>query len=224
MAARKRDERGAILPEYALIFAAVTMGLIGAAQAINDRTGEFYEASSSGIGAVPDYEVSRTTLGWSPTTTVPATLPTTTTTTTTSTTIPTTTTSTTIPATTTTTVTPPTTLAPTTTAPPIAFSFVWNLEDRSIIEVDGDWNARARVTIHRTDAGGVPLPGALASGTFVSADGETNSSSCTADGAGKCEMSWGNRTDDDPITFTVTNVSSTPGWDGAGGSITLRKP
>jgi hypothetical protein len=116
-------------------------------------------------------------------------------------------------------------LAPTTTAPPIAYSFVWSLEDRSFVEVDGDWNAGVRVTIHRSDGGGVPLPGALVSGTFVTADGETNSSSCTADGGGKCEMSWGNRTvDDDPTTFTVTNVSSTPGWDGAGSSITLNKP
>ena len=225
MAADKRNERGAFLPEYALVFAVFAVGIVGVAQAIHDRTGEFYEASSSGIGAVPDYEVSRTTLGWSPTTTVPATLPTTTTTTTTSTTIPATTTSTTTSSSTTTTVTPPTTLAPTTTAPPVAYSFVWSLEDRSYVEVDGDWTARTRVTIHRADLGGVPLPGALVSGTFVTADGETNNGTCTADAGGKCDMSWSNRTDDDdPTTFTVTNVSSTPGWDGAEGSITLHKP
>ncbi len=226
MSGRRRDERGAFLPEYALIFAAFAMVLMGVVGVIHERTEDFYQGSSSGIGAVPDYEVSRTTLGWSPTTTLPVTIPTTTTTTTT-TTIPTTTTSTTSTTTSTTSTTittTPTTLPATTTTLPPVFSYIAFIEDRSYIEGDGDWRARVRVNIHRSDSG-ANVQGAVVTGTFVTADGGTRTRSCTTNSSGKCQLVWGNRKDnDDPTTFTVDNVSSTPGWDGVGASITLEKP
>jgi hypothetical protein len=227
MSAKKRNERGAFLPEYALVFATFALGLMGVAGVIHERTSDFYEGSSSGIGAVPAYEVSRTTLGWSPTTTLPVTIPTTTTTTTT-TTIPSTTTSTTstTSSTTSTTITTtPTTLpVTTTTEAPTVTAFVFQLEDRSYNESDGDWRARVRITIGRSDSQ-PHVQGAVVTGTFVTADGGTRTRSCTTNSSGKCQMVWGNRkNNDDPTTFTVTNVSSTPGWDGVQASITLEKP
>jgi hypothetical protein len=107
---------------------------------------------------------------------------------------------------------------------PTVNSFVFQLEDRSYNERDGDWRARVRITIKRTD-NGQPVQGAGVSARFVTADGNTRNRTCTTNSSGKCQMVWGNRkANDDPTTFTVTNVSSTPGWDGVGASINLEKP
>jgi hypothetical protein len=107
---------------------------------------------------------------------------------------------------------------------PTVNTFVFKLEDRSYNEADGDWRARVRVSLHRSD-NGVNVWGALVSGRFVTADGNTRDRTCTTSDAGQCQMVWGDRNDsDDPTTFTVTNVSSTPGWDGVQASISLEKP
>jgi hypothetical protein len=101
---------------------------------------------------------------------------------------------------------------------------VASLQDRSYIERDGDWRARVRITIQRTDTG-QPVQGATVSGRFVTADGNTRNRTCSTNSSGQCNMVWGNRkNNDDPTTFTVTNVSSAPGWDGVGASISLEKP
>ncbi len=81
-----------------------------------------------------------------------------------------------------------------------------------------------RITIRRTD-NGANVQGASVNGTFVTADGGTRTRSCTTDSGGDCQIVWGNRkNNDDPTTFTVNNVSSSPGWDGVGASISLEKP
>ncbi len=224
---RRDREQGLVVVEYALIFGVAVMGLTGAVQLIHERTEDFYEESSASVGAIPEYDVSDTTLLWGggPTTTVPSTLPTTTTTTT-STTVPSPTTSTTTTTTPSTTV-PPTTGPPTTqptTTVPSPKSYISNLEDRSYDQSNGNWKARVRVTITRTDTS-QPVQGAVINGTFVTADGNTNSTSCTTNSGGKCQMTWGNRNDNDnPTTLTVTNVSASPSWDGVGGSVTLYQP
>ena len=54
MAADKRNERGAFLPEYALVFAVFAVGIVGVAQAIHDRTGELVGDSWVGELALLD--------------------------------------------------------------------------------------------------------------------------------------------------------------------------
>lgn len=215
-------ERGATGVEYALIGALVLFTCLGAIKALERRADDYYDTTSTRIGALPSIDGSAPTgtsiPGASSTTTTVA--PTTTTTaapTTTTTTAPPTTT-TTAPPTTTTTV-PPTT---TTTAAPRSFiSATSNTSDTS----GGGWRPALTVTVRNTSTNAA-VANATVTVTFRRTNGNSlGTDSCTTNASGQCEAQISGVSDGiTTVVATVTSVTSTPTWNGATSTRNLAHP
>lgn len=212
---RFRDSRGATLVEYALVVALVVVPSIGAISRVNDNSGDYYSRASDDIGDLPQTGIDNTPVSSTPQASTSTTAPPTTSTTaapTTTTTAPTTTT--TIPTTTTT--------MPTTTTT-LLRSRILELTNISTNASNSSYDAKARVKIVRTDTG-LAVNGASVTISMRDNANSTTTRSCTTDSTGRCTVTW-NRSDwRAPVTATVTNVSSSPTWNGVQQSVTLPHP
>ncbi|MBL8778567.1 MAG: hypothetical protein JNK12_21720 [Acidimicrobiales bacterium] len=216
-------ERGATGVEYALIAALLLFASLGAIQALERNADDYYDDTSSRIGALPGTDGASPTgtsiPGGSSTSTTAA--PTTTTTaapTTTTTTAPPTTT-TTAPPTTTTTAAPTTT---TTTAAPR--SYISGTSASSDTSGSG-WRPAITVTIKNTSTG-ANVSGAVVTVRFTRSNGNVlGTTTCTTATNGQCLARISGVSDSiTPVTATVTNVSSSPTWNGATASRSLPHP
>jgi hypothetical protein len=213
-----RRERGAALPEYALILAAMATGVVASIEAATDATRDEVGAFEVADGADPWEATIPTTTVVPTSTTTMAPLPTVATTTTTSTTAPaTSTTTTSTPSggetTTTTVATTPTTavetritsIFPTTACPSSPCKDSWSTQFKITVQnTAGSAVSDAHVTVQIQQGNG-------ASGT--------STKSCTSSVSGICLINVTsipkNR---NTVTLTVTSVTSSPAW--SGGSVT----
>lgn len=211
---RFRDSRGATLVEYALVVALVVVPSIGAISRVNDNSGDYYSRASDDIGDLPQTGIDNTPVSSTPQASTSTTAAPTTSTTaapTTTTTAPTTTT--TIPTTTT---TMPTT---TTTLLRSRISELTNISTNN----GSNYNAIARVKIVRTDTG-LAVNNASVTVYMVDNRNSTSTRSCSTDSTGRCSVTWSRSDNRSPVTATVTNVSSSPTWNGVQQSVSLPHP
>jgi len=212
---RFHGSRGATLVEYALIVALVVVPSVAAITRLDDASGDYYENASDDIGDLPQLGIDTgagtsvpsggsTSTTVAPTTTVPPT------------------TSTTAPPTTTTTAPPTTTTTAPTTTTTLLRSRISELTNVST-NSGSSYNAIARVRIVRNSNGTV-VQGASVSVRMVDDNGSVTTRSCTTDSTGRCTVTWGRSDNRSPVVATVTNVTSSPTWDGAGQSVTLPHP
>ena len=216
-------ERGATGVEYALIGALVLFTCLGAIKALERRADDYYDTTSTRIGALPSID------GSAPTgTSIPGASSTTTTVapTTTTTTAPTTTT-TTAPPTTTTTAPPTTTttVPPTTTTTAAAQSYISATSDTSDTSGRGTWRPALTVTVRTTSTNAV-VANATVTVTFKRTNGTTlGTDSCTTNTSGQCEAQIGGVADSiTTVVATVSSVTSTPTWNGATSTRNLAHP
>ena len=215
----KGAERGATLVEYALIVSLMIVTSLGAIKSLERNADEYYDTTSSRIGALPGTD------GAAPTgTSIPGASSTTTAVpTTTTTTAPPTTTTTAAPTTTTTTAPPTTTTtaAPTTTSTTIAArSRVTSTSDRSTNGGSSTWNAVLRVNLDNSVTG-ADVNGATITVTYRTTGGTLlGTASCTTS-LGRCDASRSVSESYSSVVATVTGVSSSPTWDGVQASRTL---
>ena len=212
---RFHGSRGVTLVEYALIVALIVIPSIAAISQLDEASGDYYESASDDIGDLPQLGIdtspgTSTPSGGSTTTTVAPT-----------TTVPPTTTSTAPPTTTTTAPTTTTTTAPTTTTT-VLRSKISQLTDIST-NSGSSYNAIARVKIVR-NSNGTAVQGASVSIRMVDKFGTVSTRSCTTDSTGRCSVTWSRSDNRSPVTATVTSVTSSPAWDGAGQSVSLPHP
>ena len=214
------SERGATLVEYALIVALMVVTSLGAIKSLERNADTYYDTTSSRIGALP------TTSGGAPTgTSIPGSSSSTTAApTTTTTAAPTTTTA--APTTTTTAAPTTTTAAPTTTTSTTAAqqSYVSATSDTSD-PVGSGWRPAVTVTI-KNKTTGAAISGAGVTVTFKRTNGTTlGTNSCTTTASGQCEAQISGVSNTiTSVVATVTNVTSSPTWDGATSSRTLAHP
>lgn len=218
---RKGAERGATGVEYALIAALVLVGSLGAINTLERNADDYYDDTSSRIGSLPTIDGSGPTGtsipgGSSSTTSVSVTTSTTTT-------VPPTTTTTAPPTTTT---APPTTTttAPTTTTTVAPRSFVSSTSDTSDT-VGAGWRPAMTVTIRNTVTNG-PVANAIVTVTFRRTNGNSlGTASCTTNASGGCQAQIsGVANNIRTVVATVTNVSSSPSWNGAPATLDLSRP
>ncbi len=215
-------ERGATAVEYALVGALVLFTCLGAIKALERRADDYYDTTSTRIGALPSIDASAPTgtsiPGASSTTTTVAPTTTTAAPTTTTTAAPTTTTTAAPPTTTTT--APPTT---TTTAAPR--SYVSATSDTSDTSGWGTWRPALTVSIRNTSTNGA-VANANVTVTFRRTNGTTlGTDSCTTDATGQCEAQIRGVADSiTTVVATVTSVTSTPSWNGATSARTIAHP
>ncbi len=207
-------ERGATAVEYALVGALVLFTCLGAIKALERRADDYYDTTSTRIGALPSIDASAPTG-----TSIPGASSTTTTVAPTTTTAAPTTTTTAAPPTTTTTA-PPTT---TTTAAPR--SYVSATSDTSDTSGWGTWRPALTVSIRNTSTNGA-VANANVTVTFRRTNGTTlGTDSCTTDATGQCEAQIRGVADSiTTVVATVTSVTSTPSWNGATSARTIAHP
>lgn len=220
-------DRGATAVEYALITAVVLFASVGAIKALERNADDYYDTTSTRIGALPGTE------GEAPTgTSLPGGGPSTSSvSTTTTTTAPTTTTAapttTTTAAPTTTTTRPPTTTtaAPTTTTTATPESTIADAVDTSDTSGRRAWRPAATVTIRNTSTN-APVAGASVTVVFRRTSGSyLGSDSCTTGSTGRCEAQISGVSDNiTSVVATVTSVTASPPWDGGTTTISIRHP
>jgi Flp pilus assembly pilin Flp len=208
---RARRDRGATAVEYALVISVFVLGAVGGIDVLEDSTRDEYLNSADGIEGLPGNEGFG---GGGTATSAPPTLPTTTTTVIDS-----------SPTTTSGGSGTTTTLGGdgTTTTTVARFGGITAVNDLSTRQA-GRWTARADIQI-RDSIDLSPIPNAVLTVKMSAANGSSFTTSCTTGQDGRCVASWPSRWNKhDPVLATVTDVVSSPEWDGLVLAGQLHKP
>lgn len=212
-----RKDRGAALPEYALILGAIALGIVVSVDAATDATGDEIESSFEVPDGTDAWEGGGpTTTGGVTTTTVAPTFPTTSSTTTTTTGGPTTTTTTTLATTSTTSgaTTSTTAAVTTTTTLQTNITSIFPVTQCSTSPCKGTWQAQFKIALLTTT--GTPVADAVVTATVSKPNGSgTSSKSCTSSVSGVCIITLTSINNSKAsVSLTVIGVTASPVWSG----------